>query len=160
MTHFFRRTIKRTLLGVFGVSLLIGGLTACGHRTHDYGASMTAEQYAQKRDKMVDRVAGKLDLNDDQKKRLTTLGDKVYEQRTALMGQTKDPRAELKALIAGDKFDAARAQTLINDKTAALQTRSPEVIAALADFYNSLNPAQQQKVRDYMEGHGRWFRRG
>ena len=121
---------------------------------------MTAEQYAQKRDKMVDRVASKLDLNEDQKKRLATLGDKLYEQRTALVGQTKDPRAEMKALVAGDKFDAARAQTLINDKTAALQTKSPEVIAALADFYNSLNPAQQQKVRDYMEGRGRWFRHG
>jgi Spy/CpxP family protein refolding chaperone len=160
MTHFFRRNIKRTLIGIFGVTLLVGGLTACGHRPHDYGASMTAEQYAQKRDKMVDRVASKLDLNEDQKKRLTTLGDKLYEQRTALVGQTKDPRAEMKALVAGDKFDAARAQTLINDKTAALQTKSPEVIAALADFYNSLNPAQQQKVRDYMEGRGRWFRHG
>jgi Spy/CpxP family protein refolding chaperone len=160
MTHFFRRNIKRTLIGIFGVTLLVGGLTACGHRPHDYGASMTAEQYAQKRDKMVDRVASKLDLNEDQKKRLTTLGDKLYEQRTALVGQTKDPRAEMKALVAGDKFDAARAQTLINDKTVALQTKSPEVIAALADFYNSLNPAQQQKVRDYMEGRGRWFRHG
>lgn len=160
MTHFFRRNIKRTLIGIFGATLLVGGLTACGHRPHDYGASMSAEQYAQKRDKMVDRMAGKLDLNEDQKKRLTTLGDKLYEQRTALVGQTKDPRAEMKALVAGDKFDAARAQTLINDKTAALQTKSPEVIAALADFYNSLNPAQQQKVRDYMDGRGRWFRHG
>jgi Spy/CpxP family protein refolding chaperone len=160
MTHFFRRNIKRTLIGIFGATLLVGGLTACGHRPHDYGTSMSAEQYAQKRDKMVDRMAGKLDLNEDHKKRLTTLGDKLYEQRTALVGQTKDPRAEMKALVAGDKFDAARAQTLINDKTAALQTKSPEVIAALADFYNSLNPAQQQKVRDYMDGRGRWFRHG
>ena len=160
MAHFFRCNIKRTLIGIFGVTLLVGGLTACGHRPHDHGASMTAEQYAQKRDKMVDRVASKLDLNEDQKKRLATLGDKLYEQRTALVGQTKDPRAEMKALVAGDKFDTARAQTLINDKTAALQTKSPEVIAALADFYNSLNPAQQQKVRDYMEGRGRWFRHG
>lgn len=47
----------------------------------------------------------------------------------------------MKALVATDKFDTARAQALINDKTAALQTRSPEVIAAMADFYNSLNPA-------------------
>jgi hypothetical protein len=31
------------------------------------------------------------------------------------------------------------------------------VVAALADFYDSLNPAQQQKVRDYIEGRGRWF---
>lgn len=152
--------IKRTLFGILGTTVLIGGLSACGSHHRDFGATMSAEQYAQKRDKMVDRAASKLDLNEDQKKRLTALGDKLFEQRTALIGQTKDPRAEMKALVAGDKFDAARAQAFITDKTTALQTKSPEVIAALADFYNSLNTTQQQKVRDYMEGRGRWFGRG
>ncbi|BDT71145.1 hypothetical protein os4_06630 [Comamonadaceae bacterium OS-4] len=121
---------------------------------------MSAEQYAAKRDKMVDKVASKLDLNADQKKLLAVVGDKMFEQRAALIGQTKDPRAEVKALVAGDKFDAARAQALINDKTAAIQTKSPEVIAAMANFYNSLNSAQQQKVREYMDGRGHWFSRG
>ena len=124
------------------------------------GAVITVpEEYSQKRDKMVSKAASKLDLNDDQKKRLATLGDKLYEQRTALIGQTKDPHAEMKALVAGATIDKARAQTLVTEKTTALQTKSPEVIAALADFYDSLNPAQQQKVRDYMEGRGPWFRR-
>ena len=152
--------IKRTLFGILGTTVLVGGLSACAGHRHEYGASMSIEQYAQKRDKMVDRAASKLDLNDDQKKRLSVLGDKLFEQRIALIGQTKDPRAEMKALVAGDKFDAARAQALVTDKTAALQAKSPEVIAALADFYNSLNTTQQQKVRDYMEGRGRWFNRG
>jgi periplasmic protein CpxP/Spy len=157
MKHFFRHNLKRTLIGIFGATLLVGGLSACGSRHHEFGSAMSAEQYTQKRDKMVGRVADKLELNDDQKKRLATLGDKIYEQRTAFIGQTKHPRDELKALVAGDKFDAARAQTLINDKTTAVQTKSPEVIAAMADFYNSLNPKQQQRVRDYMDGRGRWF---
>jgi Spy/CpxP family protein refolding chaperone len=109
---------------------------------------------------MVDKAASKLDLNADQKKRLSVLGDKLMEQRTALVGQTKNPRAEMQALVAGDKFDAVRAQALINEKTSALQAKSPEVIAALADFYNSLNAEQQKKVRDYMDGRGRWFSRG
>lgn len=160
MKHFIRRNIKRTLLGIFGVTVLVGGLTACGHHRHDYGTAMSAEQFTQTRDKMVERVASRLDLNADQKSRLAALGDKLYEQRTALMGQTKDPRAEMKALVAGDRFDAVRAQTLISDKTAALQTKSPEVIAALANFYDSLNPAQQQKVRDFMEGRHGWFHHG
>ncbi len=160
MKPFFYRNLKRTLVGALAATLLVGGLSACGHRNHEYGASMSAEQTAEKRNKMVDKVASKLDLNDDQKKRLTTLADKMLEQRTALIGATKDPRAEMKALVAGDKFDAARAQTLLNEKTTALQAKSPEVIAALADFYNSLNPTQQQKVRDFMEGRGRWFGRG
>ncbi len=160
MKHFLKRNFKRTLLGLAGAALLVGGLSACGHREHAFGANLSAEQYAQKRDKLVDKAASKLDLTEDQKKRLSVLGDKLYEQRTALIGQTKDPRAEMKALVAGDKFDATRAQALITEKTTALQTKSPEVIAALADFYNSLNPTQQQKVRDYMEGRGRWFHRG
>lgn len=160
MKHFIRRNLKRTLLTLVGATIVVGGLSACGHREGNYGAGMSQEKYAEMRDKVVNRAASKLDLNEDQKKRLSVLGDKLYEQRTALVGQTTDPRAEMKALVAGEKFDAARAQALINDKTAALQAKSPEVIAALADFYNSLNPAQQQKVRDYMDSRGHWFRKG
>lgn len=153
--------IKRTLFGLFGASILVGGLTACGHRPHSFGGTMSTEEAAEFRGKMVDRVAGKLDLNADQKQRLTVLADKMREQRIVLMGQSQDPRAEVKALVAGDKFDKARAQALIMEKTTALQSKSPEVIAALADFYDSLNPAQQQQVRDFMERRrGHWFRRG
>ncbi len=152
--------IKRSLFGIFGATILVCGLTACGHRHHDFGATMSPEQYTQIRSKMVDRVTSRLDLNADQQKRLTALADKLYEQRTALMGQAKDPRAEVKSLVATEKFDRARAQTLITEKTSTVQAKSPEVIAALADFYDSLNPAQQQKVRDFMEGRGRWFHRG
>ena len=44
----------------------------------------------------------------------------------------------------------------MDDKTAAVQAGSPEVIAAAADFFDNLNPAQQQKVRDFMERGRRW----
>ena len=152
--------IRRALFALFGVTVLVSGLTACGHRSHDMGASLSVEEYAQKRDKVVDRAASKLDLNEDQKKRLVVLSDKLREQRLALMGENKDPRAELKALVAGDKFDQARAQAWLTEKTTTVQAKSSDVIAALADFYNSLNPAQQQKVRDYMDTGGRWLSRG
>jgi hypothetical protein len=85
--------IKRTLFGLFGVSLLVGGLTACGHR-HGYGANMTPEQAAEFRGKMVERVSSKLDLDATQKQKLTVLGDKLHEQRLAMMGASKDPRAD------------------------------------------------------------------
>jgi Spy/CpxP family protein refolding chaperone len=60
--------------------------------------------------------------------------------------------------VAGNKFDRSRAQTLVNDKTDIVRNQSPEVIAAFGDFYDSLRPEQQQKVRDFMQkrhGH-RW----
>ena len=44
---------------------------------------------------------------------------------------------------------------------AAVNAKSPEVIAAFGDFYDGLTPAQQAKVRDFLErrGHG-WGHRG
>lgn len=160
MKPFIRRNLKRTILGIVVATVLGGSLAACSHHRHEFGSTMSAEQYAQTREKMVERIASRLDLNADQKARLAALGDKLYEQRTALIGQTKNPRAEIQALVAGDKFDATRALALISEKTAVIQTKSPEVVAAIANFYDSLNPAQQQKVRDYMEGRHGWFHRG
>jgi Spy/CpxP family protein refolding chaperone len=152
--------IQRTLLAVFGTSLALGALGACSHRQDHHGWSASAEERQQHRDRMIEHVAKRLDLNADQKQRLATLADKLQQQRAAMAGTTPDPRAALRGLVAGDKFDRARAQALVAEKTAAVNTGSPEVIAALGDFYDSLNATQQAKVRESMERGRRWWRRG
>ena len=152
--------IKRTLYTLVGAGIVLGGLSACGHQRHGYGGSMSAEDQAEMRGKIVERVSSKLDLNAEQKQRLGVLADKLQEQRTALIGKTTDPRADVQALVAGDKFDRTRAQTLVAEKTTAITGKSPEVINAMADFYDSLSPAQQTKVREAMQKrrHGWWHR--
>ncbi|MNV78776.1 periplasmic protein [compost metagenome] len=121
---------------------------------------MTAEKMSEVRGKVVDRVSSKLDLNDGQKQKLNVLADKMEAQRTAFVGKATDPRAEMQAIVSGDKFDRARAQSLLEEKTRAVQANSPEVITALADFYDSLNAEQQQKVRDLMQRRKGWMARG
>jgi len=148
--------IKRTLIGLFGVSILTAGIAGCSHR-HEGGWNVSAEDSAKFRAKMIERIGKELTLDDAQKQRLGALADALREQRTALVGTTTDPRAEVQALVAGPKFDRERAQSVVEAKTNALRSKSPEVIAAAADFYDSLNPEQQQKVRDFMsKGRGRW----
>jgi Spy/CpxP family protein refolding chaperone len=145
--------IKRTLIGLFGASLLLGGLAACSHGPHGGGTWQASEEDAAKfRTKMVERVGKELELDEAQKQRLGSVVDALRAQRSALVGSTTNPRAEIKALVAGPAFDRAGAQALVEAKTAAVQAKSPEVITALAAFYDGLNPAQQQKVRDFMEG--------
>jgi protein CpxP len=155
-----RAWIRRTLIGVFGATVLLGGLTACGHqRGHAWNAS--PEQQAKHREHLLDRVSSKLDLSAEQKQKLNVLADKLTEQRNALRGKAGNSRDEVRALIAGDKFDRAKAQALVGQKTEAVQGKSPEVIAALGDFYDSLQPVQQAKVREFLERGGRhWWRRG
>lgn len=153
-----RPWIKRTLIGLFGASVLLGGIAACSHRHVGAGwSTMRAEDAAKWRGRLIDRAARELDLDDAQKQQLGTLFDRFRDQRNALVGTTADPRAELRALVAGDHFDTARAQALVDEKTAALRSKSPETIAALAVFYDGLKPAQQQKLRDMLERRHRRF---
>lgn len=153
--------IKRSLYVVFGATVLAGGLASCGHHGHHgHGASISAEDAARFQARMVERIGKELELDAQQRQRLNLLGDRLREQRTALVGKTTDPRAEVQALVAGDRFDRARAQSIVEEKTTALRSKSPEVIAAAADFYDSLNPGQQQKVRDRLVRRSGWFGRG
>ncbi len=150
--------IKRTLFGLFGASILVGSLTACGHRQHDRGqmSQMSAEDSAKWRERLIERATKELQLDATQQQRLGVLFDKMREQRNALVGSTTNPRAEMGALIAGATFDKARAQTLIEQKTGAVREKSPEVIAATAEFFDTLKPEQQQKVREFLnKRHGR-----
>ena len=111
------------------------------------------------RAKMVERVGSKLELDAAQKQKLDVLAQKLQAQRQAVRGAS-DPRTDFRQLFAGDKLDQQRAAQLVEQKTAAVRAGSPEVIAAAADFFDHLRPAQQQKVRDFMERGRRWGQRG
>ena len=152
---------QRAVVGLFSGVVLFGGLSACAHRGQGPGAQHSAADVSKFREKMIERVSSQLELNTDQKQKLGVLADKLQEQRLALKGKSTDPRAELQGLISGEKFDRSRAQALVGEKTAAIATKSPEVVAAMGDFYDGLSPVQQQKVRDFMQRGGRhWGGRG
>ena len=147
--------IKRTLFGFAGLAMVAGSIAGCAGQRHGWNGDS-----AEFRAKMVERVGSKLELDAAQKQKLTVLAEKLQAQREAMRGGG-DPRAQFRALFAGDKLDQAGAARLIDEKTAVVRSGSPEVIAAAADFFDHLNPAQQQKVREFMERGGRrWSRHG
>ena len=132
--------IKRTLFGFAGLAVVAGSIAGCAGQRHGWSGNS-----AEFRARMVERVGSKLELDANQKQKLTVLAEKLQAQREAMRGAggSGDPRS------------------LVDEKTAAVRAGSPEIIAAAADFYDNLNPAQQQKVRDFMERGGRrWNRHG
>ena len=151
--------IKRTLIGLAATTVVLGGLTACGTRG-DHSRGWSEEKISEVRGKVVEKISGKLDLNADQKAKLGVLADEMIASRKALRGESANPRADMAALIAGDKFDRSKAQQMLEQKTTVLQGQGPKVVAAFGDFYDSLNPEQQKQVREKMErrGHGWWGR--
>ena len=151
-----KHRVKKILLGLFGGALIVGSLGACSHGGHGWhGDAGSAEARA----RMVEKVSSRLDLDAAQKQKLAVLADKLQAQRAALRGSS-EPREAVRGLFAGNKLDQSGAKKLIEEKTAAIQSGSPEVIAAAADFFDNLKPEQQQKVRDFMERGRRWGYRG
>jgi len=153
-----KRWIKRTLIGLFGASILLGGLAACSHRMHHHGAMSEAEM-TKLRERVIDKASRELALDEAQKAKLGTLADALKAQRAALMpgaDARADMKAQVQALVAGPQFDRAKAQALVEAKTSAVREKSPAVVTAMGDFYDSLKPEQQQKLRDFMarERHG------
>jgi periplasmic protein CpxP/Spy len=175
--------IRRSLIGLATVSV-VAGLAACGHgpmggsgpeagmgpgmgMMRHHRGPMSEADAAKFRDRMVERATQQLALDDAQKKKLVTLMDKLHQQRLAMAGPAgKDgvrpnPREQFQGLIAGERFDRSKAQALVDEKTATLKSAGPELIAAAGDFYDSLKPEQQAKVRDFLnKGPGRGMGRG
>ena len=114
---------------------------------------MSDERVAQMRVKAVDKISDKLNLDQAQKQKLAVLADEVLTQRKAFMSGSADPRSELQAVFAGEKFDRTRALGLLEQKTAVVQSAGPKLIAAMGDFYDSLNAEQQKQVRERMSKH-------
>lgn len=151
--------IKRTLIGLAATTVVLGGLTACGSRG-DHARGWSDERITEVRGKAIEKISGKLELNAEQKAKLGVLADEMIASRKAFRGDSANPRADMAALIAGDKFDRSKAQQLLDQKTQAVQGSGPKMLAAFGDFYDSLNPEQQKQVRERLEkrGHGWWGR--
>jgi protein CpxP len=150
-----KRWIKRTLVGLFGAAVVVGGLTACSRGHH---GNWSDDSVAEVRTKVVSKITKKLSLNAAQQQKLDGLANEIVAQRTAFRGEGGDPRVDIPALIQGDKFDRVRAQAMLEQKTQAIQGNGPQVLTALADFYDSLNAEQQKEVRELQEHRRGWFR--
>ncbi len=152
--------IKRSLAGLTAVTLILGGLTACGSRG-EHARGWSDERITEVRGKAMDKIGSKLELNADQKQKLGVLADEIIVSSRAIRGEGADPRADLKALVAGDKFDRSKAQALMDQKMQVMQGNSPKILKAFGDFYDSLNVAQQKQVRERLDKRGHaWWGRG
>ena len=153
--------IKRSLFGFAGAAVVAGGMAGCAAQRHGWGSDPV-----EFRARMVERVGSKLDLDTAQKQKLAILADKLQAQRAAMQdaGGAGGARTQFQSVLAGSKLDQAAAGRLVDEKTSAVRSGSPEIITAAADFFDNLNAAQQQKVRDFINrGPGRgpgWGRRG
>jgi len=146
--------LKRTLIGAATAAALVGSIAAYSQaETRFHGGPPTPEDIASHQAHMLEHISQSLDLDAAQQVKLQALTTQLHAQHDKLMTSGTEPHARMKSLIAGNTFDRAGAQALVDEKLAAIKANSPALIAAAGDFFDSLRPEQQQKVRDFMEKH-------
>ena len=99
---------------------------------------------------MVERVSQELSLNVGQRAKLEVLADQLDEQRQALWSEGHMAE-DLQQVIAGERFDRVKAQSVVDQKLQAVQQHSPKVVDAMASFYDSLDAGQQRVVRERLK---------
>jgi protein CpxP len=145
--------LKRTLIGTAAAAALAGSIAAYSQADqHFRGGPPSAEDMASHQAHMLEHISKSLDLDAAQQGKLQALTAQLHAQHDKLMSGT-DPHERMTSLIAGNTFDRAGAQALVDEKIATLRANSPALIAAAGDFYDSLRADQQQKVRDFMAQH-------
>jgi Spy/CpxP family protein refolding chaperone len=138
---------RKHLMLTAGAVVLAGTVAACHHPRFSQEA---AEDHAAW---MTGRVARDLELNDAQKAKLDALKTVLLATGTEAMKQREADRREVTELLAQPTLDRARASALVTHHTRAIEAKAPEVIAAAGDFYDSLTPDQQAKLREEIADH-------
>ena len=104
-------------------------------------------------------IAEDLELNDYQQGKLDAVKQAMRESRQAMRAGFAERRQGMLGLIDQPTFDRQAAQALLEQSTRAMNERGTQMIDAVGEFYDSLAPDQQQKLRaalnERMERHSR-----
>lgn len=122
-----------------------------GHAGHHFGRHADADDDLASH--LLARVGAKLDLDDEQQRRLAAWFEQLQRQRETLKGLARGP--ELAGLLAAEKFAREPAQQLLDTKLDALRAAGPGLVTSFADFFDSLDAEQRQVLRFMMRRFGR-----
>ena len=102
---------------------------------------------------VTERVSKQLELDSQQQQNFTALADLVMEIMLEVRASREENLEELFRLLDEPGLNQGRALELVQQKTALVNEKAPEVIAALALFLDSLNAEQKAELRDHIEHH-------
>jgi len=148
---------RRTLIYMTGGVLLAAGVVACNHGMH-YGSADERGEW------MVQKVSKELELNEKQQARLAEVKDEFLDVRRTMHYEREQTRADVLAMLEQPTLDRDKANTIVSQHMTTINSRSPVIIDAIGNFYDSLDDAQRAELRAFIEHkmdhhHGRrhWY---
>ena len=139
---------KKIIVGTIISVVTLGGLISYAAPAEHFGKFGGMNE--KRAEFIINRVSSKLDLSDVQKQNLIALKDVLKEQREVYR-QKHNPREEIMSLLSTPVLDETKALTLLEERTAQLHIAAPSVVSAIANFTNSLNTAQKEQLKGFMD---------
>ncbi|MCW8824799.1 MAG: Spy/CpxP family protein refolding chaperone [Gammaproteobacteria bacterium] len=137
-----KRLTKFSLIGA-GALAMVTAISGCSH-------FKSPEDRAQW---MVDKVSSKLELTEVQQVKLKALSDEMLSTRKEMKLKFGDSREQVMALLDQPTLDQDKAIDIVKSHTKMVDDKAPVMVAAFADFYDSLDAEQQAEVREFMQKH-------
>ena len=148
--------MKNSLVCFAGMAALASGMMFAQAPAPPAQPESPAQRWQQRRGRMFDRMATKLNLTDDQKQQARSIMQSARESAQPITQQLKQNRQALRDAVKAGKSDAdidqlaASTGTLMGQAT-AIRTK------AFAKVYALLTPEQRTKA-DQLGGHGMFMR--
>ena len=106
-------------------------------------------------ERMIERVSERLELDDNQRAALVTFAAEMRETRELVRGEGDALRDRAQALLTADTLDQGAALALIEQRTAAVQSQAPELVAAAAVFLDGLTAEGKADIERFLDRKGR-----
>ena len=147
------KRFKKLTYIIGGGLIAAGTLVACGHSIHHAPPEKKAEY-------IVEEINDELNLQDAQLTKLNALKDHMLQLHKEHKVKKLQTHEELRALLDKPYLDQEAILSHIKAKTSYINEEAQQVVALLGDFYNSLDDAQREEIREhvdkFMKRHKRW----
>jgi protein CpxP len=135
---------KRTIILITSGVLLIGGVVACNRGMHHGSAEERSEW-------IVEKASKELELNAAQKAKLVKVKNEFLDVRKTMRNQSEQTRADVLTMLKQPTLDREKVNAIISQKIAIINTRSPAIVDAIGNFYDSLDDSQRAELSEFIE---------
>ena len=134
-----------------GIVLLTTSIVACNRGTPE-----------ERGERMVEKVTEELELTAIQQDRLSEVKNEFLDMRKTIQSNREQTKTDIQAMLKQPTLDRNKANSIVNQHIETIHSRSPAIIDAIGNFYDSLDDTQRAELREFIEDkmehhHGRHF---
>ena len=142
---------KRTIIYLTGAALLTTSLVACNRGTPE-----------ERGERIVQKITEELELTETQQTRLSDVKNEFLDMRKTMRSNREQTQTDIQVMLKQPTLDRNKANSIVNQHIETIHSRSPAIIDAIGNFYDSLDDAQRAELREFIEDkmehhHGRHF---